>query len=265
MTSSDVDRWQPSRAGLVALWRFWEETFVFHSGRLLLRGPNGAGKSLALELLLPFLLDADSSPNRLTSAAKSRGGLYDRIMTGSDDATRTGYAWVEFTRGDDAFTIGVRLRTSTATRKVDTSYFTTSQRIGTELHLLNRDRVPLSRLDLEAAIGDRGRVHRTGQEHRDAVREVLFPGFGRDRYASVVTALLALRKEKLSQNLDLAKLSEVLSDALAPLDEQDLGGRGRGVRAPGPPPGRAGTARPGGPRGRPAGEPAARLRPGGAA
>ena len=216
------DRWQPSRAGLVALWRFWEETFAFHGGRLLLRGPNGAGKSLALELLLPFLLDADTSPNRLTSAAKSRGGLYDRIMTGSEETTRTGYAWVEFTRGQQTFTAGARLRTSSATRKVDTTYFTTSQRVGTELHLLNHDRVPLSRLDLEATIGDRGRVHRTGQEHRDAVREALFPGFSRDRYASVVTALLALRKEKLSQNLDLAKLSEVLSEALAPLDEQDL-------------------------------------------
>lgn len=222
MTSEDVDRWRPSRAGLVALWRFWEETFVFHAGRLLLRGPNGAGKSLALELLLPFLLDADSSPHRLTSAAKSRGGLYDRIMTGSGEATRTGFAWVEFTRGDDVFTVGVRLRTSTATHKVDPAYFTTSQRVGTELRLLNHDRVPLSRLDLEAAIGDRGRVHRNGEEHRDAVREALFPGFSRDRYASVVTALLALRKEKLSQNLDLAKLSEVLSESLAPLDEQDL-------------------------------------------
>ena len=51
-----TDRWQPTRAGLISLWRYWEETFVFHRGRLLLRGPNGSGKSMALELLLPFLL-----------------------------------------------------------------------------------------------------------------------------------------------------------------------------------------------------------------
>ena len=50
----------------------------------------------------------------------------------------------------------------------------------------------------------------------------LFPGFSEDRYASVITALLALRKEKLSQNLDLAKLSEVLTDALPPIDEHEL-------------------------------------------
>lgn len=223
MTGSDAARWRPSRAGLIGVWRFWEETFVFHRGRLLLRGPNGAGKSLALELLLPFLLDADSSPYRLTSAAKSRGGLYDRIMVGGgDEAGRTGYSWVEFLRGDEAFTVGARMRTSTSTRKVDTDYFTTSQRVGTELALLGPDRVPLSRADLVAAIGDRGQVRAGVEQHRDAVRQVLFPGFTRDRYASVITALLALRKEKLSQNLDLPKLSEVLSDALTPLDEHDL-------------------------------------------
>lgn len=49
------DRWQPTRAGLVSLWRYWDETLEFHDGRLLLRGPNGSGKSMALELLLPFL------------------------------------------------------------------------------------------------------------------------------------------------------------------------------------------------------------------
>ena len=218
----DVDRWRPSRAGLVALWRYWDETFTFHHGRLLLRGPNGSGKSMALELLLPYLLDADSSPHRLTSAAKSRGGLFERIMTGSEDSSRTGFAWVEFVRGDDVLTAGVRLRTSQATRKVDSAYFTTTQRIGTDLQLLGPDRVPLSRRELEAAIGGRGRVHATAEEYRTTLRTTLFPGFGADRYASVLTALLALRKEKLSQNLDLVKLSEVLSEALAPVDEHDL-------------------------------------------
>ena len=38
----------------------------------------------------------------------------------------------------------------------------------------------------------------------------------------MITALLALRKEKLSQNLDLVKLSEVLTDALPPIDEHEL-------------------------------------------
>ena len=39
----------------------------------------------------------------------------------------------------------------------------------------------------------------------NALRGALYEGFAPDRYASVITALLALRKEKLSQNLDLDK------------------------------------------------------------
>ena len=222
LPTQPADRWQPARAGLMSLWRYWDETFTFHRGRLLLRGPNGAGKSMALELLLPFLLDADASPGRLSSAAKSRGGLYERVMTGADEASRAGFAWVEFRRGVDVFTIGVRLRASTATRRVDHDFFTTSQVIGDDLHLLDEQRVPLSRKALVDAIGDRGRVHASGEEHRTAVREHLFCGFGPDRYESVITALLALRREKVSQHLDLDKLSDVLSEALPPLDERDL-------------------------------------------
>ena len=37
----DTDRWRPTRAGLIALWRYWDETFTFHNGRLLLGCGNG--------------------------------------------------------------------------------------------------------------------------------------------------------------------------------------------------------------------------------
>ena len=218
-----ADRWTPTRAGLIAVWRYWDETFTFHKGRLLLRGPNGSGKSMALELLLPFLLDGDASPNRLTSAAKSRGSLYERVMGGSDDPGRTGFAWVEFRRGNgEVFTVGARLRASSSARKVEPTFFTTSQVVGTDLHLLDATREPLSGKALKLAIGDRGQVHASAVDHRNAIRDCLFPGFSDDRYASVITALLALRKEKLSQNLDLGKLSEVLTDALPPIDEHEL-------------------------------------------
>jgi len=213
----------PTRAGLIALWRYWDETFTFHQGRLLLRGPNGSGKSMALELLLPFLLDGDASPNRLTSSGKSRGSLYERVMGGSDDPGRTGFAWVEFRRrSGEVFTIGARLRASSSSRKVEPTFFTTSQIVGMDLHLLDEVREPVSVKALKLAVGDHGRVHASAVDHRNAIRDQLFPGFSDDRYSSVVTALLALRKEKLSQNLDLGKLSEVLTDALPPLDEHEL-------------------------------------------
>jgi len=223
LSPAPPSRWTPTRAGLVALWRYTDETFTFHQGRLLLRGPNGSGKSMALELLLPFLLDGDASPSRLTSSAKSRGGLYERVMGGVDDASRSGFAWVEFSRGTgEVFTVGARLRASSATRKVEATFFTTSQIVGTDLHLIDEWREPLSGKALKLAIGDHGQVHGSAVDHRNAIREHLFPGFSEDRYTSVITALLALRKEKLSDNLDLAKLSGVLTEALPPIDEHEL-------------------------------------------
>ncbi|HMC08656.1 MAG TPA: TIGR02680 family protein, partial [Actinomycetota bacterium] len=217
-----VDRWSPSRAGLVNVWRFDEETFGFHRGRLLLRGPNGAGKSMALELLFPFLLDADASPFRLTSGVKARGGLYDRVMTGTDAPSRVGFVWGEFRSGSEVFTLGARLRASSATRRADTDWFTARLEVGRDLHLLDGDRVPVSRAGLAAAIGDAGRVHDSGQDYRAAVRAALFPGFSPAQYDALVTALLALRREKISQDLNPAKLSEVLTASLPALDEKDV-------------------------------------------
>lgn len=222
VTLARRDRWRPTRAGLIGLWRYAEETFAFHHGRLLLRGPNGSGKSMALELLLPFLLDGDTSPHRLTSSGRSRGRLLDRLLAGSAEPSRTGFAWVEFERGDETFTVGARIRGSHTTGRTDVDLFTTSQRLDHDLHLLDASRTPLSRKALAEAIGDAGKVHDSAEEHRTAVRETLFAGFGPEKYASVITALLALRREKLSDRLDPAKLSEVLSDALPPVDDHDI-------------------------------------------
>lgn len=216
------DRWQPTRAGLVSLWRYWDETLEFHDGRLLLRGPNGSGKSMALELLLPFLLDGETSPHKLSSATRQRGTLFDRVMAGATEATRAGFAWIEFRRGDETFTIGARIRASHATHRAERQLFTTTLRVGDELHLLDSRRGAISRRELTDAVGATGRVTESATEHRDAVRRVLFPTFGVERYDSLIGALLSLRREKLSQNLDLAKLSAVLSEALPPLDDHDI-------------------------------------------
>lgn len=221
------DRWQPTRAGLVNVWRYAEEELAFHRGRLLFRGPNGSGKSMALELLLPFLLDASARPGRLTSSVKSRGGLYERFMTGQSQGTRAGFIWVEFRRPDapDAapFTCGVRLSASMSSGgKVDLTWFTTDWAIGSELELLSETRVPLTKAALVEAIGDRGSVHRTADDYRAAVRSALFPGFSPQRYEAMILTLLTLRREKVSQDLSPQKLSEVLTSSLPPLDDGEL-------------------------------------------
>jgi uncharacterized protein (TIGR02680 family) len=232
-------RWQPTRAGLVNAWRYLDEVLTFHRGRLLLRGPNGSGKSMALELLLPFLLDANAGQHRLTSAAKARGGLFDRLI-GEDTGThpKIAYLWVEFRRAtgsdedrEQTCTIGVRLRASASTRQVDKLWFLTPQRIGEDLELLDEARVPLARAALtEQVETGGGRTFDDATAYRTRVRETLYPGFSEDQYEAVITALLALRQEKLSQNLDLDRLSATLSSALPPLDEREVADAAEGFR-----------------------------------
>jgi hypothetical protein len=55
-------RWTLSRAGIINVYQYGVETLHFGGGRLLLRGVNGSGKSTAMNMLLPFLLDADTRP-----------------------------------------------------------------------------------------------------------------------------------------------------------------------------------------------------------
>jgi hypothetical protein len=49
-----------SRAGIINVYQYGNEILHFAGGRLLLRGVNGFGKSTAMNMLLPFLLDADT-------------------------------------------------------------------------------------------------------------------------------------------------------------------------------------------------------------
>ena len=65
----DAARFRPSRCGVVNLWDYRDEEFVFADGRLVLRGPNGSGKTKALEVLFPFLFDGRIEPRRLNPFA----------------------------------------------------------------------------------------------------------------------------------------------------------------------------------------------------
>ena len=47
-------RWTLSRAGIINVYQYGDETLDFCGGRLLLRGVNGSGKSTAMNMLLPF-------------------------------------------------------------------------------------------------------------------------------------------------------------------------------------------------------------------
>ncbi|WP_027940601.1 TIGR02680 family protein [Amycolatopsis taiwanensis] len=219
-------RWQPARAGILNVWRYYDEVFEFHHGRLLLRGPNGTGKSKALELLLPFLFDASLRPHRLSTFGTSERTMHWNLMgEGTTGTTRVGYVWLEFadlTDPGESFTCGARLQATTRTTGVTADYFTTSLRVGTDFELTNTTDQPLTRAALTETLGANGVLHPSPSEYRAAVRHTLFPGLSEQRYEALITALLQLRTPKLSQRLDPSLLSSLLSRALPPLDEGDI-------------------------------------------
>ena len=65
-----MTRWTLNRAGICNVYQYGDETLRFGDGRLLLRGVNGSGKSTAMNMLLPFLLEADT--RRIDAAAVHR-------------------------------------------------------------------------------------------------------------------------------------------------------------------------------------------------
>jgi uncharacterized protein (TIGR02680 family) len=221
-------RWVPSRAGILNIWRYYDEVFEFHHGRLLLRGQNGTGKSKALELLLPFLFDANLRANRLSTFGTGERTMHWNLMgEGASGTTRVGYAWIEFRHPGDPdawFCCGARLQASNHTTTVHADYFTTSLRIGTSdgLALLSDAGTPLTRNALEQALGEHGTLHPNATEYRASIRATLFPALSEQRYDALITALLQLRTPKLSQRLDPALLSTLLSRALPPLGQQEV-------------------------------------------
>src|SRR5438128_2390676 len=145
----ETDRWRLLRAGIQNVWEYDDQRFVFHRGRLLLRGRNESGKTKALELLLPFLLDADLSPERLDPFGSTARPMYWNLLNANNEETKVaiGYVWLEFGRrgavGPEFCTIGAGLRAKRdSTNKVDVWYFLTTQRIDVDLHPLDGDRVP---------------------------------------------------------------------------------------------------------------------------
>ena len=117
------------------------------------------------------------------------------------------------------FTIGARLRASASARKVETALFTAPRRWAPSAAPRRVERPPVKAL--KAALGVRGQVNSPPPTTGTPSVRSSSPG-PTNRYTSVITALLALRKEKLSRNLDLVELSKVLTDALPPINEHGL-------------------------------------------
>lgn len=212
-----VDRYRPTRAGIINLWDYRDEEFVFADGRLVLRGPNGSGKTKALEVLFPFVLDGRIEPRRLNPFASAERTMKSNLLYRGQESAYS-YVWLEFGRGHDAVTVGVGLRAQRHQDKVTRWYFVADGRAGVDFSLLGPDDRPLTKKQLGAELGAAA-ITEGPAEHRAAVDARLF-GFGSRRFEQMLNLVLTLRRPQLAKNLDPKGLSATLADGLRPLDDE---------------------------------------------
>ena len=232
MPEPDRGRWQPLRSGILNLYLYDEQVFAFHHGRLLLRGNNGTGKSMALEVLLPYLLDADLTPSRLSTFGGRDRSMHLWLIGFDKSGTRTserGCTWVEFGRrlpdgASEYFTVGALIE-GARDSKASAHYFTTTARIGVHFSVGRPGTEPLSpqqlaaELTAQAAVGLPGALHPDGEAHRAAVNDALYR-LSPARYAVLRRTLLQLRRPKLSDKLDEKGLNDILRESLPPVSEE---------------------------------------------
>ncbi|MCX2934808.1 TIGR02680 family protein [Mycobacterium sp. CVI_P3] len=215
-------RWRLSRAGVVNVWHYYETEFQIGGGRLILRGANGSGKSRALEMLLPYLLDADR--RRMDATGSNKVSLDELMRTGAREQTnRAGYLWIELVRGSEYLTLGAHVKYSASAHRSDVQFFNTPLRVGHDLRLIEGNRTPLTRDALGDLVGAHNLTDAEG--HREAVRNKVFGlrgESGRDRYSGLIQLMHTLRSPDVGNRIDEGNLPQLISNALPPLSEQTL-------------------------------------------
>ena len=230
-----TNRWVMNRAGILNFWFYAEEVFELSEGRLIFRGANGSGKSVTMQSFLPLVLDGDKRPSRLdpfgSKDRKIEYYLLGELESGISD--RTGYLYLEFIQPDTGktVTIGIGLRARRGAAQVGFWGFaiTDGRRIGQDFFLYDvdhyerqGDKIPLDRLELEALIGQGGKVVREQGEYRQLVNQLLF-GFGDiESFKDLLELLIQLRSPKLSKEFKPSTIYGILNEALPPLSDDDL-------------------------------------------
>ncbi|MGW0647379.1 TIGR02680 family protein [Streptomyces umbrinus] len=218
---SSPHRYCLHRAGIRNVWQYDEQEFAFGDGRLLLRGKNGAGKSKALEMLLPYLLDADA--RALDATGTGRTTLLWLMLDGFEQTNRLGYLWVEFMRTDEEgndhhLTLGAAIRASQSTRTAKAFFFVTSLRVGEGLHLAPAGQ-PLPVEQLKSIVGPENITDRA-VEHRARVARHLFGLTDPARYRNLLHLLHRLRRPTIGDRIDSGGLVSVLAETLPALDDE---------------------------------------------
>lgn len=221
-------RWQASRIGLINFWYYDEQEFPFVKGRMLLRGSNGSGKSVTMQSVIPLLLDGNMSPERLDPFG-SRDRKMSSYLLEEDDGRdeRTGYLYLEFKRreSDTWLTVGMGIRARRG-KPLDKWYFSLSdgRRVGKDFLLYKEigEKVTLSKKELENRIAGGGQVFDRQADYMEYVNRQIFGFETAEEYKEMIDLLIQLRTPKLSKDFKPSVVSDILSDSLQPLSDEDL-------------------------------------------
>ncbi len=211
-------RFKPVRAGIINLWDYLDEEFVFADGRLALRGHNGSGKTKALEVLFPFLLDGSLDARRLDPFSGENRTMKANLLYRGQDAEH-GYVWMEFARPGEVVTLVIGLSAHKNRDRPRPAFYVTDKRMGVDFGLLSADSRPLTAKQLTALLGRDSYYGERRGAYIDAVDARLF-GLGRERYTQLLDLLIALRRPLLAKDLDPAKVSDTLTAGLSPVDDE---------------------------------------------
>jgi hypothetical protein len=211
------DRWVLNRAGILNVYQYGDEVLHFAGGRLLLRGVNGSGKSTAMNMLLPFLLDADT--RRIDAAGVQQGVLRSWMLTGRDEPQPVGYLWLEVARAEEHLVFGCGIRANRSTDNVATWWFITDRRPHVDVNLVE-GRTPRSVDSLRAVLGAGSSVFTRDQRnsYRAELRRRLFGGADLDQH---IRLLHVLRSPTVGDRID-TDLARYLDEALPQLSEQAI-------------------------------------------
>ncbi len=226
-----TDRWRLHRAGILNVYQYGDEVLHFGGGRLLLRGVNGSGKSTAMNMLLPFLLDAET--RTIDAAGVQTGVLRSWMLTGREEQQPVGYLWLELARprqdsirrhGDpdedlEFIVFGCGIRANRSTDNVTTWWFVTDRRPQIDVNLVE-GRTPRSVDSLREALGPSSSVFTKDQRsaYRSELRARLYGGADLQQH---IQLLHTLRSPAVGDKVD-ANLHQYLGDALPQLSEQAI-------------------------------------------
>ncbi|GAB3297687.1 TIGR02680 family protein [Parasphingorhabdus pacifica] len=214
------NRWRLHRGGIVNIWQYAEHTFDLSGGRAIFQGTNGSGKSRTLELLLPLCLDGDLRQvgSKGFDTVSVRRLMLDEYPGGPN---RIGYAWIELRREtpdgmDEFLTCGVGVKASKTSQAISDSWrFITERRVGTQLHLVGPDRVPLGPAQLRDLLGADCVLDE--QAFRAKIAAEVY-GVPSARYGDLLHLQRTLRNPDVGLKVLEGQLEQILSDALPPLD-----------------------------------------------